>query len=223
DQDLERRNRLTATGLDLNAGSTSASDGTIASTGICVSELGGVGPDRDVLALFWRRAGAAGATDRPQPRIGKGQERTGATGLEPATSGVTGRRSNQLNYAPERREIVAAVPRPGRSPGVSADFRGEPRRLDCGGRDRARRAQRLPARAPDGSAVARGARGGRARRGTLRTRDRRWREPVRAARRTRRRGDRRHARADGRRVHRPLGARADLDPAAAALARLRRR
>jgi pimeloyl-ACP methyl ester carboxylesterase len=28
---------------------------------------------------------------------------TGATGLEPATSGVTGRRSNQLNYAPELR------------------------------------------------------------------------------------------------------------------------
>jgi hypothetical protein len=32
-------------------------------------------------------------------------ERTGATGLEPATSGVTGRRSNQLNYAP----VVAEV------------------------------------------------------------------------------------------------------------------
>ena len=30
------------------------------------------------------------------------KEETGATGLEPATSGVTGRRSNQLSYAPER-------------------------------------------------------------------------------------------------------------------------
>jgi hypothetical protein len=31
--------------------------------------------------------------------------KTGATGLEPATSGVTGRRSNQLNYAPEGRTV----------------------------------------------------------------------------------------------------------------------
>ena len=32
---------------------------------------------------------------------------TGATGLEPATSGVTGRRSNQLNYAPKGSRSVA--------------------------------------------------------------------------------------------------------------------
>ena len=38
-------------------------------------------------------------------------EATGATGLEPAASGVTGRRSNQLSYAPEgvrRRSLPAA-------------------------------------------------------------------------------------------------------------------
>ena len=35
--------------------------------------------------------------------------KTGATGLEPATSGVTGRRSNQLNYAPGSRGSVASV------------------------------------------------------------------------------------------------------------------
>ena len=32
---------------------------------------------------------------------GLSAQKTGATGLEPATSGVTGRRSNKLNYAPE--------------------------------------------------------------------------------------------------------------------------
>ena len=35
---------------------------------------------------------------------------TGATGLEPATSGVTGRRSNQLSYAPRAREKNSALP-----------------------------------------------------------------------------------------------------------------
>ncbi len=29
----------------------------------------------------------------------------GTTGLEPATSDVTGRRSNQLNYVPERQDV----------------------------------------------------------------------------------------------------------------------
>src|SRR5215212_3074267 len=36
------------------------------------------------------------------PLILQALQKTGATGLEPATSGVTGRRSNQLNYAPRR-------------------------------------------------------------------------------------------------------------------------
>jgi hypothetical protein len=39
--------------------------------------------------------------DRRSAWSGGGVESTGATGLEPATSGVTGRRSNQLSYAPE--------------------------------------------------------------------------------------------------------------------------
>jgi uncharacterized membrane protein required for colicin V production len=40
-------------------------------------------------------------------------QETGATGLEPATSGVTGRRSNQLNYAPAGRPSVAGSGWPG--------------------------------------------------------------------------------------------------------------
>ncbi len=36
---------------------------------------------------------------KPRPRDGAFKV-AGATGLEPATSDVTGRRSNQLNYAP---------------------------------------------------------------------------------------------------------------------------
>ena len=39
--------------------------------------------------------------DKQKPRSKEGALiLAGATGLEPATSGVTGRRSNQLNYAP---------------------------------------------------------------------------------------------------------------------------
>jgi hypothetical protein len=36
----------------------------------------------------------------------------GATGLEPAASGVTGRRSNQLSYAPARRPADLTTPLP---------------------------------------------------------------------------------------------------------------
>ncbi len=36
------------------------------------------------------------------PAVAGLRTRAGATGLEPATSGVTGRRSNRLSYAPER-------------------------------------------------------------------------------------------------------------------------
>jgi hypothetical protein len=42
---------------------------------------------------------------RLNTRHGGGVSKTGATGLEPATSGVTGRRSNQLNYAPRARLV----------------------------------------------------------------------------------------------------------------------
>jgi hypothetical protein len=42
---------------------------------------------------------------RGQQKIAICRYFTGATGLEPATSGVTGRRSNQLNYAPVREAL----------------------------------------------------------------------------------------------------------------------
>ena len=67
---------------------------------------------------------------------------TGATGLEPATSGVTGRRSNQLSYAPRARGNSSALP-PGPSRGVparepqlggSSRFHGGVNRFEPGGR-----------------------------------------------------------------------------------------
>ncbi len=62
-----------------------------------------------------------------------GTSRAGATGLEPATSGVTGRRSNQLSYAPRRgpaskagtqlRRLSATLPHFMRSSGVTPSRR----------------------------------------------------------------------------------------------------
>jgi hypothetical protein len=46
---------------------------------------------------------------KPETRIlgeSKGVRLAGTTGLEPATSDVTGRRSNQLNYVPARRQTI---------------------------------------------------------------------------------------------------------------------
>ena len=64
----------------------------------------------------------------------------GVTGLEPAASGVTGRRSNQLSYTPPSpaaiaaREILKACtgwdsPSQGKDPSVSNRVRGNPSAL----------------------------------------------------------------------------------------------
>ena len=49
-----------------------------------------------------KKAGTSVYSDNKDCSL-QGLRKTGATGLEPATSGVTGRRSNQLNYAPRRK------------------------------------------------------------------------------------------------------------------------
>jgi hypothetical protein len=67
--------------------------------------------ERGCVARRRVRIGARDAFSSPSLRAEirplAGTSKAGATGLEPATSGVTGRRSNQLNYAPGSRTIVA--------------------------------------------------------------------------------------------------------------------
>ena len=63
---------------------------------------------RTALDTYWtRRPRRMRRSDAPQkhesPAAAGLVTFTGATGLEPATSGVTGRRSNQLSYAPRGR------------------------------------------------------------------------------------------------------------------------
>ena len=80
------------------------------------------GPQR--LGRYWtRRPSEMPRSDGPQnarnPACAGLVRGAGATGLEPATSGVTGRRSNQLSYAPRAREKNSALP-PSPSRGDSA-------------------------------------------------------------------------------------------------------
>ena len=48
----------------------------------------------------WSEQSVAARSDRDEFPEHDGKEMAGATGLEPAASCVTGRRSNQLDYAP---------------------------------------------------------------------------------------------------------------------------
>src|SRR5258708_5213966 len=61
-------------------------------------------PRRAGSTRTFARAATAAVAHAPfqnrEARSLSGLRGAGATGLEPATSGVTGRRSNQLNYAP---------------------------------------------------------------------------------------------------------------------------
>jgi hypothetical protein len=58
--------------------------------------------ERSVLTILDSGEGNETASKiKPNHGQMQAQLEAGATGLEPATSGVTGRRSNQLSYAPE--------------------------------------------------------------------------------------------------------------------------
>ena len=61
---------------------------------------------RPAFAVYFKTIDQARPT-RPKGKPKGGVTKAGATGLEPATSGVTGRRSNQLSYAPA---FARAVP-----------------------------------------------------------------------------------------------------------------
>ena len=75
-----------------------------------------------IVSRSWLQAVKTAVPRNENPRFAASSE-TGATGLEPATSGVTGRRSNQLNYAPRRSGSVPERFVPTRSPrGVTASL-----------------------------------------------------------------------------------------------------
>ena len=60
----------------------------------------------------------------------------GPTGLEPATSGVTGRHSNQLNYDPADKELSIEAVTEGVSAGSTSGFEITPYGGRCGTRTR---------------------------------------------------------------------------------------
>jgi hypothetical protein len=64
---------------------------------------------RDERVTGWKAGGRLSRGRQQTPPIYR-MLPTGATGLEPATSGVTGRRSNQLNYAPEPAHCIGGPP-----------------------------------------------------------------------------------------------------------------